>query len=172
LQAAERAQACDPKVQRAAQRLRQQADEGQCRIAVRAMLARRPPNEPALRSVHAPAPSPSARDDATPLTPDELEALRSLEQPASVTLVPDVPPGPAVVRSRASLAGLELVADEEGRLSTTVAPGIHNLLLHHGGNSRTYCLELAACDSLTVIAHGSRLARHPKVTAGACPSDP
>jgi hypothetical protein len=164
IEAARHAEACDPKLAETVAQLRREPDEKRCRVAVRTMLHLDPPEPPALRSVHAEDPV----EPSEPLSPDELGQLRDLSLPATLILIPDVPPGPGVTRTRASIDGVDLVADEAGRLVTTISPGARTLQLHHGSATTTYCLELRACESLSVKAHGSRLARHPDVRPGAC----
>lgn len=165
IQAASRAQGCDPSLAPLAESIEREPDEDTCRSAVRALLQPTDAANPGLRSVHAR----SDRRSTRPLEPAELERLHALPRPATVLIEPDISPEqPGILPTRATLDTVPLDAGEAGRLSLHVTPGARTLQLEHGGEESLYCLELRPCETLQVTAHGAKLARHPDVRPGRC----
>ncbi len=162
--AARRASSCDPALEDLAARVEQDADEWACRDAARRLLDPLPAAEPRIRSVFEPEPGPRTE----PLTPDEHARLDALPLPAFLVITPDVAPAPGVASTTAQIGELQLPADGDGRLRTGVAPGARSLRLEHAGQTAEYCVELRPCETLTAIAHGAKLARHPAVRPGPC----
>lgn len=169
--AADRGTACDPALGSLARSLRERPDEAECAIAVRTLLAdaaaaraEAMPEPAALRSVF----DDPVRPDPSPLTPQELEALATLERPARLVITPELGRVPGIPPTTADVDRLALDADGEGRLSTQVAPGRRTLVVRHAGASSTYCVELRACESVEATAHASQLARHPRLRPGPC----
>ncbi len=166
--AAQRGSRCDPILASLAETLQTKPDEAACVAAVRTMLA---PGEPAaagLRSVYEPA----AAVSADPLSDAELAQLIQLRRPATLTISPDVGRVPGIPPTLASLDGLALDVDVDGRLSTDVAAGHHTVRLRHAGRDKTWCVHLRDCETLEVVAHGAQLARHPDVSSGRCSTGP
>jgi hypothetical protein len=166
LEAARRAQACDPTLGALADRLEAQPEEAECRVAARALLGRPPAADdlPRLRSVHDPGPTP----DASALTADERLALAGLPLPAEVAVAPDLRPGPGVPPTTADIDATPLARDPDGVLRGFAAPGPRTLRLRHAGRESVYCLELQACQTTRVTAHGARLARSTAARPGPC----
>lgn len=166
LDAARRAEACDPTLGDLAARIEAAPEESQCSIAARALLADEPGVEelPRLRSVHDPRPMP----DDSALTLDERRALAELPLPAELRVVPDLRPGPGVPPTTADIDRSPLVREADGVLRGFAVPGARTLRLRHAGRESVYCLELHACETTTVTAHGARLARSPASRPGPC----
>ena len=169
--AADRGAACDPELRELARSLRARPDETACAVAVRTLLtdvaatrADDPPEPSELRSVFDATPRP----DASSLTPEELEALATLERPARLVITPELGRVPGIPPTTADIDRLALDADSSGRLSTQVAPGRRTLVVRHAGASSTYCVELRACEAVEATAHASQLAKHPRVRPGPC----
>lgn len=163
-QAAQRAARCDDVLPGLADAMDREADEGQCIVAARALLAPARPLTAPLRSVydHPHAQSP------VPLSAPELAALASLALPATLVLSPDVGNVPGIPPTLASVDGLALDHNRRGQLATDVAAGAHTVHLRHAGKDTVWCVQLAACQTLEVVAHGAQLAHDPQVAPGEC----
>lgn len=164
LEAARRAEGCDPSLTTLAERITAEPDEAGCRAAARALIATPVDVAPRLRSLGEPAPSP----DLSPLSSSERRALLDLPLPARVELQPDLRPGPGVPPTKVDVEGTLLRANEAGVLRGDASPGARTLRLRHAGRESVYCLELRACETLRAATHGARLARHPQVRPGPC----
>lgn len=166
LSAARRAASCDPTLRSLADGIEEAPDETECRVAARALLARHPSVDelPRLRSVHEPSEAP----DASALSAEERRALADLPLPAEVRVAPDLRPGPGVPPTTADIDRAPLVRDPDGVLRAFAEPGARTLRLRHAGRESVYCLELHACETTRVTAHGARLARSPAVRPGPC----
>lgn len=165
IDAARRAQACDPALKPLADAAGTDLDEQRCRAIVRKLL--RAPN-PADAKVHSVHQSPSL-PSTTPLSDKELEKLRTLPRPATVSVRPDVSPEePGILPTHVTIDGLGIDPDERGRLQATIAPGVRTLQIEHAGESTAYCVDLRPCEPLVVTAHGAKLAKHPDVRPGPC----
>jgi hypothetical protein len=166
LEAARRAETCDPTLGDLAARIEAAPEESQCSIAARALLDDEPGVEelPRLRSVHDPRPMP----DDSALTLDERRALAELPLPAELRVVPDLRPGPGVPPTTADIDRLPLSREADGVLRGFAAPGARTLRLRHAGIESVYCLELHACETTSVTAHGARLARSAASRPGPC----
>lgn len=160
----DRARGCDPRLAALLAELRQDPDEPRCRGAARLLLERPSPARGRVVSVYERAPAP----DTAPLGADEHAALLALPLPGTLTLIPDLAPGPGVPNTTATLDGLALVRDAGGRLSGTWAPGRHLLQVRHADRETRACLTLQACEEVAVTAHGASLAAHPAVRPGPC----
>ncbi len=159
-----RALGCDPQLGSLMTELAASPDELRCRGAARLLL-----DPPALArgrvvSVYERPPAP----DPAPLTADEHAALAELVLPGTLTLVPDLAPGPGVPNTTATLDGVALGSDTRGRLSSTWAPGEHQLMVRHADRETRACVTLRACEPLTLTAHGGSLAPHPALRPGPC----
>lgn len=165
LELADRGRGCDEVLASVAETVRGAPDEAACIRGARRLLA--PPPEAAgeVHSVFTPA----ADVDASPLRAEELEALAVLEFPATLSVTPDIRAVPGVPPTRATLDGIDLTADAEGRLHASPAAGPRTLTLHHAGKQTDYCVELTACEPLALTSHASRLGKHARVHPGACP---
>ena len=164
LRAAERAGACDETLQTLAQAIERKPEEHACIEAVRTVLGTQPPSEPRVRSVYEPQPDLAA----TPLSEEELGAVAALRLPATVVITPDVGPVPGIPPTSAWIDERRLDADPNGRLATSVEAGPHTLRLRHAGRESSWCVDLFACKTVELIAHGGELAREPEVRPGAC----
>jgi hypothetical protein len=164
LAVAERAQGCDPRLGLLMTELRSAPDELRCRGAARGLLAPPPLARGRVVSVYEQPPAP----DPTPLTAAEHAALAELPLPGTLTLIPDLAPGPGVPGTSATLGEVELAREAGGRLSGTWAPGQHLLRVRHADRETTACVTLRACEAVTVTAHGASLAPHPAVRPGPC----
>ena len=162
--AATRSAACDPQLHELLARLVAEPIEVECIVAVRAAIGTHVPEPPRLRSVYEGEPP----RDLSPLSERELAALESLQSPASLVVTPDVGRVPGIPPTSASIEGLGLDVDADGRLTASVEPGAHTLRLRHAGRESHWCVELQACQVVEVTAHASQLATHPGVRAGAC----
>ncbi len=166
MDAATRASVCDPALRPLAEELLRTPDERRCRVAVRNLLDPRQ-DAPSVRSLH----EPPAAGATGPLSAREREQLASLPLPATVTLIPDLPPGPGVPPTQAILDGDALEPDNRGHLRTTLPPGAHTLVTRHAGSETVQCITIDACETLTLTVHAARPASHPRTTAGPCPQE-
>jgi hypothetical protein len=164
LAAGERARACDPAISALLAELAARPDDRRCRAAARQLLAPAPAGPGRVVSVYERPPD----RGAAPLDPGETAALADLPLPGALVLAPDLPPGPGVPETSASLAGEPLQVGEDGRLRGHRAPGPHALELRHAGEETRWCVTLRACESVELTAHGATLAPHPAVRAGGC----
>ena len=110
----------------------------------------------------------SPAPDHTPLSAEELAGLTASARPAQLRITPDVASGPGVPPTSAELEDLPLDPDGDGRLHVHHPPGVATLQIRHAGRESTYCVELRACETLQLTAHGDKLARHPSVRKGPC----
>jgi hypothetical protein len=166
LDVAQRATACDPKLSELAARVRTSPDEVKCRRAARALTDGPPVGEGRVRSIYTPRPA----EREGPLSEAELQALDALVFPGDLQITPDLPAVPGVPPTVATLDGVALHADADGTLRIATEPGARTLSLRHAGRSGDYCVELSACATTALTAHGARLARDTRVHPGACPS--
>lgn len=160
----DRASGCDPRLEPLLAELRRDPEELRCRGAARQLLELPAPARGRVVSVYEPAPAP----DLAPLSPAERAALLALPLPGTLTLTPDLAPGPGVPNTTATVDGLALLRDAGGRLSGTWAPGRHLLQVRHADRETRACLTLRACEEVAVTAHGASLAAHPAVRPGPC----
>jgi len=167
-EAATRASLCDPVLETLAASIANAVDERACTRAIRGLLRPPQPEVARLRSVYELEPS----HDSDPVTPAELERLRELPLPAGLTISPDVGPVPGLPPTTAVLDGVAVDAGPDGRLSADVGAGPHTVTLRHAGRTASACVQLRACETLEVVAHGAHLARHDDVATGACPEHP
>jgi len=166
LRAAQRGGKCDETLQTLAHAIEGEPKERSCIEAVRTVLGSTKPAEPRVRSVY--EPPPDLADE--PLTESELSALASLRLPASMVISPDVGNVPGIPPTSAWIDERRLDADPDGRLAASVEAGAHTVRLRHAGRESSWCVELAACETLELVAHGGELAREPRVRPGACAS--
>ena len=164
-EAATRGSSCDPVLTTLAASIARAPDELACTRAIRSMLQPQRPERARLRSVY----ESDRREEADPVTPSELRALRELPLPASLVISPDVGPVPGLPPTSARLDGVAVDADAQGRMSADVGAGAHTVTLRHAGRVASACVQLRACETLEVVAHGAQLARHRDVATGACP---
>lgn len=164
LRAAERGGRCDETLQTLAQAIERQPSERACIEAVRTVLGSEKPSEPRVRSVY----EPPADLASTPLSDSELAAIAALRLPASMVISPDVGNVPGIPPTSAWIDERRLDADPDGRLATSVDAGPHTLRLRHAGRESSWCVDLAACETLELVAHGGELGREPRVRPGAC----
>lgn len=161
----ERANACDPRLAPLMAEVRSAPDELRCRGAARLLLGPPPPlARGRVVSVHERPPAP----DPAPLTTTERAALAELPLPGTLTLTPDLAPGPGVPNTSATLDEVALARDAGGRLSGTSAPGEHLLRVRHADRETLACVTLRACEAVAVTAHGASLAPHPALRSGPC----
>jgi hypothetical protein len=164
LAAGERALGCDARLASVMAELRTSPDELRCSGAARLLLGPPPLARGRVVSVYERPPAP----DPTPLTAAEHTALRDLTLPGTLTLIPDLAPGPGVPGTSATLGELALGREPDGRLSTMSSPGEHILQVRHADREATACVTLQACETVTVTVHGGSLAPHPAVRPGPC----
>lgn len=164
LAAGDRARGCDPRLGPVLGELSARPDESRCRGAARLLLGPPPPLRGRVVSVYERAP---ARDTA-PLTAEERAALLALPLPGTLTLTPDLAPGPGVPITSATVDDAPLLRQGGGRLFGTWAPGRHQLRLRHADRESAACVTLRACEEVAVTAHGASLAAHPAVRPGLC----
>ena len=164
LRAAERGGRCDETLQTLAKAIESEPSERACIEAVRMVLGSEKPSEPRVRSVYESPPDHAA----TPLSESELAAIATLRLPASMVISPDVGNVPGIPPTSAWIDERRLDADPDGRLATSVDAGPHTLRLRHAGRESSWCVDLAACETLELVAHGGELAREPRVRSGAC----
>ncbi len=157
--AGERARACDPAIDALLLELRARPDERRCRAAARLLLAPPTPGRGRVVSVYERPPAP----DEAPLGDDERASLTGLPLPGSLVIAPDLAPRPGVPATSATLAGVPLEVDADGRLRGRAAPGEHELTVRHANAEVRTCVTLTACAAVTLTAHGASLAPHPAV---------
>ena len=165
LSVAERGRGCDDVLTSLADRLGRDPNEAACIRAARQLLAPPATEGSEVRSLYAPEPT----DDDTPLRAAELDALAALELPAPLAITPDIRAVPGVPPTHATIDGVALTVDGQGRLRATTAAGARTLTLRHAGKQTDYCIELTACEPLELTSHAARLAKHERVHAGRCP---
>ena len=165
VQAARRAGGCDPNLVTLASALAQAPDETRCRAAARRLLSAGSSAASGVRSLLEPLDPPSS---PLPLTPAERAGLAALVLPATLTIIPDLAPGPGVPQTSATLDSVALESDVRGRLHARVEPGLHTVVVRHAGQETQHCVDLEQCGRLVVAAHGSTLARHSRLRRGAC----
>lgn len=164
IEAGERALRCDPAIDGLLTELRARPDERRCRGAARQAIAAPTPGRGRIVSVYE---RPAELGD-TPLGDAERTALAGLALPGALVLAPDLAPRPGVPATTATLAGVALQQDGDGRLRGSAAPGAHTLEVRHANDRSVACVTLAACTSLALTTHGALLAPHPAVTSGPC----
>lgn len=162
---ADRAQSCDPELRALTASIARKPNEISCQLAARRMLGSPQPSPPRVRSVFEPSNTPQPGQ----LSADERAQLQRLPLPATLVINPDIPPGPGIAPTRANVDALTLNRDAQGQLRATVSPGVREVELSHAGHKQRYCVELDACSTVEVVAHGGLLARHPAIHDGPCP---
>lgn len=162
--AGHRASACDPAIHGLIVELVAAPDERRCRAAARTLLAPPAASHGRVVSLHE---APPVRD-AEPLTPAEHAALAALPLPGALVVVPDLALGPGVPPTSASLDGVPLAAEASGRLRGWSAPGAFDLQVRHANAETWSCVTLAACETVTLTAHGATLASNPALRPGRC----
>lgn len=162
--AGHRASACDPAIHALLVEIVAEPDERRCRAAVRALLDPPAAGPGRVVSVHE---RPQARGDV-PLTAAERAALAELPLPGTLVVVPDLAPKPGVPPTTATLGGAPLEPDARGALRRATAPGALDLQVRHANAETWSCVTLAACETVTLTAHGATLAPSPAVRPGRC----
>jgi hypothetical protein len=161
--AARRAASCDPELVRLADELERSPDELVCRRQARRLLT---PPEPSSR-VHSVYDG-SADSPPQPLSETERAALRQLALPAILVISPDVPRQPGIPPTTIEIDGNPVIPDRDGRFFAYLVPGTHTLNVKHSDAEQDACLDIETCDRVELIAHGSKLASHERVSPGAC----
>lgn len=165
--AAERASRCDPGLRTGERGLRVQGDEAACIRAVRELLEPTPASGRRVRSVYGPVGG-GADVPPTPLGDEELRRLGALAFPAMLVVRPDRPRAPGIPETQVSTVGVTGIRDAHGTVVLHVAPGRHEVRVAHAGEEVTYCVDVDACETLELTAHGAHLAPHPRLRAGSC----
>jgi len=164
LSVAGRAVGCDPQLEPLMAALRASPDEPRCRAVARTLLDPPPLARGRVVSVYERPPAP----DTAPLTADEQSALAELVLPGTLLLSPDLARRPGMPNTTATLDGVALASDAEGRLFSAGAPGEHDVTVRHADRETRACVTLQACEAVTLTAHGASLAPHPALRPGPC----
>jgi hypothetical protein len=164
--AAERASRCDPGLRTAERGLRLQGDEAACIRAVRELLEPSPAGVRRVASIYGQVGAPPRA--LGPLGGDELRRLGALELPATLVIRPDRPRAPGIPETRVSARGVVGSGDTHGTVVLHLAPGRHEVRVAHAGEEVAYCIDVDACETLELTAHGAHLAPHPRLRAGSC----
>ncbi len=138
-------------------------DEQTCRQEVRRILSA-VPSDSNIHSVHEGA----VAGEQPPLSTEERDRLAALPLPGILTIVPDLPRQPGLPTTSASLDDRQLDVRADGSFFVHVAPGEHTLVIRHAGGQSDACIRIEACERIALTAHGSHLARHERVSPGAC----
>lgn len=163
IDAARRAESCDPELGRLADLLEAKPDELACRTQARQLLAK--PGSPSrIRSIY----EKRSPEHTPPLAEQELRQLAELSLPGIIAIHPDLPPGPGRPSTTISLDEHVVPADQRGHFVVHVPPGEHTLILGHAGESTQACVRVDVCERVELTAHGPQFAHHERVSPGAC----
>jgi hypothetical protein len=138
-------------------------DERRCRVQARRLLAESP-SDAKVHGVY----EGSAEPPAPALSAEERERLLALPLPGILHVRPDLPPRPGIPPTTVHVGGHPVSARADGSFEVYAAPGELDLRISHAGEQREFCARVEPCERIDLTAHGAQLARHERLSPGAC----